>query len=295
MRQRAFGAIGDEADRRHRDHRQHQRREQDADVAGRHVAQQLPPRQAAASSCGAPSPTRRSRRPPHPGAGGGRSVRPGARRGSPAPAWCRARAFSSNSSSMMRWPVCGVEVAGGLVGEQQRRARSRRRAPAPRAAARRRRAGADSGRGARPGRRAQDRARRRLRVASPRSSSGSITFSSAVSAGSNWKLWNTKPTFSPRRRARPSSSSADSVVAVEADACRSLGRSRPASSDSKVLLPEPEAPTIATASPWLDARNRPLRGWSALPDGSDTRLPSRRRPAAPPSRLRLRGVGAQFG
>ncbi len=63
-----------------------------------------------------------------------------------------ASALSANSSSMIAWPVCGVEVAGGLVGEQQRRAGSRTRAPAPRAAARRRTAGAGSGRGARPGR-----------------------------------------------------------------------------------------------------------------------------------------------
>src|SRR6187431_2305610 len=39
--------------------------------------------------------------------------------------------------------------------------------------------------------------------ASPRNSSGNITFSSAVSVGSSWKLWNTKPTFSPRTFARP--------------------------------------------------------------------------------------------
>ena len=43
---------------------------------------------------------------------------------------------------------------------------------------------------------------------SPRSSSGTCTFSSAVSVGMSWKLWNTKPTFSPRSWARLSSSSA---------------------------------------------------------------------------------------
>jgi hypothetical protein len=37
---------------------------------------------------------------------------------------------------------------------------------------------------------------------------GSITFSSALIAGSSWKDWNTKPASRPRSAARPSSSSA---------------------------------------------------------------------------------------
>ena len=44
--------------------------------------------------------------------------------------------------------------------------------------------------------------------ARPSSSSGSITFSSALKWPSNWKLWNTKPSLRARRPARSSSSSA---------------------------------------------------------------------------------------
>ncbi len=51
--------------------------------------------------------------------------------------------------------------------------------------------------------------------ASPAISSGSITFSSAVSAGSSWKDWNTKPTARPRSSARASSSSTPRSGTVE--------------------------------------------------------------------------------
>src|SRR5450830_1852506 len=82
---------------------------------------------------------------------------------------------------------------------------------------------------------------------SPRNSSGSMTFSSALRWVSSWKDWNTKPSLSMRRRARPSSSSAkmstpsSSTVPVE-------GLSRPASKPSRVDLPDPDAPTMASVS-----------------------------------------------
>jgi hypothetical protein len=66
-----------------------------------------------------------------------------------------------------------------------------------------------------------------------------------VSDGSSWKLWNTKPTFSPRTRARPSSSSED-IGSPSSTTLPLLGTSRPAINASRVLLPEPDAPTIAT-------------------------------------------------
>src|SRR5262245_59897598 len=82
----------------------------------------------------------------------------------------------------------------------------------------------------------------------PDSSIGSITFSNAVSAGSSWNDWKTNPTMRRRSAARPSSSSrARSMPSTST--CPDDGRSSPASSPSSVVLPEPEAPTIATASP----------------------------------------------
>src|SRR5689334_14954600 len=80
-----------------------------------------------------------------------------------------------------------------------------------------------------------------------------MTFSSAVSAGKSWKDWNTKPTIWPRSRARPSSSRAKSSsppIHTRPD----VGTSSPASSPSRVDLPEPDAPRIATASPGRTSR-----------------------------------------
>ena len=114
--------------------------------------------------------------------------------------------------------------------------------------------------------------RARARAASPRpsSSSGSITFSSAFSAGSRWKLWNTKPTRRRRRRARASSSSASrrwpARLIVPA-----LGRSSPASRPSSVVLPEPDAPTIARLAPRATSRLTPSRIVSR-PSGPSTVL-----------------------
>ena len=140
-----------------------------------------------------------------------------------------------------------VEVAGGLVGQQQLRlARERARDRDPlllaagqllrimRAATREADAIEPIGASARASR-------------LPASSSGSITFSSAVSAGSSWNDWNTKPRAAgaaPRARPRPRRK-AHAVEPHFAD----VGRSRPASSPSSVVLPDPDAPTIATDAP----------------------------------------------
>src|SRR5262245_22726060 len=77
-----------------------------------------------------------------------------------------------------------------------------------------------------------------------------MTFSSAVSDGTRWKDWKTKPTRSARSRARPSSSRA--VKSAPARVTRpDVGESRPARSASSVDLPAPDAPTMATDSPAL--------------------------------------------
>src|SRR6056297_1448951 len=81
----------------------------------------------------------------------------------------------------------------------------------------------------------------------PSSSIGSITFSMAVSDGTRWKDWNTKPTRAARRAARPSSSSAESSR-PSSHTRPEVGVSRPASSASSVDLPAPDGPTIATES-----------------------------------------------
>src|SRR5687768_2656631 len=86
------------------------------------------------------------------------------------------------------------------------------------------------------------------------SSSGSITFSSAVSAGSSWNDWNTKPTLRPRSSARASSSSAK-ISAPSSVTLPAVGVSRPARMASSVDFPEPDAPTTASASPGVTARS----------------------------------------
>ena len=140
----------------------------------------------------------------------------------------------------------GVEVAGRLVGEQHVRVASRTRARSRRAAARRPTAAADSARRARRGPRDRAlRARLRARRSGRASSSGSITFSSAVSDGTRWNDWNTKPTCCARTAARPSSSSC--VRSLPGQQRTARGRLvEPASSASSVDLPAPDAPMIAT-------------------------------------------------
>ena len=160
-------------------------------------------------------------------------------------------------------PGGGVEVAGRLVGEEQPRARHERarERDALLLAAREllrivmqalAEADALEHLRARPG------APRAL----PASSSGSITFSSAVSAGSSWKDWNTKPDEPRAQRGAPVLVEREEIVAVELHAAR-VGVSRPASSPSSVDLPEPEAPTTATASPRADLETYVRREWSA--------------------------------
>src|SRR5512143_153586 len=81
-----------------------------------------------------------------------------------------------------------------------------------------------------------------------------MTFSSALSAGSSWNDWNTKPSSFARSAARPSSPSANSSTPSSCT-LPALGVSRPASRPSSVDLPEPEAPRMATASPAMTARS----------------------------------------
>ena len=97
-----------------------------------------------------------------------------------------------------------------------------------------------------------------------------MTFSSAVRLPSNWKLWNTKPTLCARKAARSSSFNAKMSCPARCTVPL-VGVSSPAMIDSSVLLPEPEAPTIAAVS--RSARVKSIsRKMSSVPVESVTDL-----------------------
>ena len=91
-------------------------------------------------------------------------------------------------------------------------------------------------------------------------------FSSAVSDGTRWKNWKTKPIFSPRSRASRSSSSA--VMSVPSMRIWPLdGESSPAISPSSVDLPLPDGPMIARHCPAgtvIVSGCRMVSGWPPL-------------------------------
>ena len=95
-----------------------------------------------------------------------------------------------------------VELAGRLVGQQDRVARWRGPARSPPAAARRRTARAGSGPRGRPARRARASARATCGVPArrPATSAPNCTFSSAVSAGNRLKVWKMKLTVAAPER-----------------------------------------------------------------------------------------------
>ena len=72
-----------------------------------------------------------------------------------------------------------------------------------------------------------------------------MTFSSAFRLPSSWKLWNTKPTLAARTAARSSSPIANRSTPSRRTV-PVVGVSSPAMSESSVLLPDPDAPTMAT-------------------------------------------------
>ena len=83
---------------------------------------------------------------------------------------------------------------------------------------------------------------------------GMPAFSSAVNSGSRWWNWNTKPTW----RLRNAVNSASRIEAIEVSPMRIVPpsvASSPPSTCSSVLFPTPEAPTIATISPFSTDRS----------------------------------------
>ena len=96
----------------------------------------------------------------------------------------------------------------------------------------------------------------------PAISIGTSTFSNAVSDGSRWKNWNTKPMREPRSRASASSPS----VVMSTPSITMLpveGASRPAIRPSSVDLPLPDGPVIATTRPDGIDEIEWDAGWSA--------------------------------
>src|SRR5690625_151022 len=97
------------------------------------------------------------------------------------------------------------------------------------------------------------------------------TFSIAVRRGRRLKSWKTKPTRPARRAARRSSSSAPSASSRSVTSpC--VGLSSPARSASSVVLPEPDGPRMARASPATTASSMSRRMASG-PSGLLTSLP----------------------
>jgi hypothetical protein len=161
--------------------------------------------------------------------------------------------FSSSNMPQIGVGVAGVEVAGGFVGEHAGRRASPAHVRSRRAGVRRRRAHPACVRGDGPARPLQQsvvaHAHRARRGRDRRISSGIATFSSAVNSGSRWWNWYTKPSASLRKRPRAACrDSAAHALARHGDLA-ALGTSSPPSRCSSVLLPAPEAPMIATASP----------------------------------------------
>ena len=181
-------------------------------------------------------------------------------------------ACSSRSSCHHPGAGRGVEVAGRLVGQQQRRVADHRPGDRRPAAARRRTARAAGGRAGARGRPAPARPRpaaaappagrpgragRRPRCPAPRT------------PAARWNCWNTKPI----RVARSADSSRSDSRATSCPSIRTVpavGRSRVPIRCSIVDLPEPDGPTIATSSPRVDpqadpaerGRRRPGTPWS---------------------------------
>ena len=176
----------------------------------------------------------------------------------------RPSSAASRSRASTAAPGLGVEVAGRLVGEQERRVvdeRARDGEALLLAAGelvgepRRRRRQPEASISARPRAGAPRRA--------PGSRAGSRTFSSPVSSGTRWKNWKTKPTRARRSARELALGAAVDALAGDLDACRPRGGRAPPRRCRSVDLPEPERPTTATSSPGARRRGRRRRARGA--------------------------------
>src|SRR2546428_2878397 len=90
-----------------------------------------------------------------------------------------------------------------------------------------------------------------------------MTFSSAVNSGSRWWNWKTNPIFRLRNSASAWSSMAN-ISFLSKRTVPLVGRSRVPRMWSRVVLPTPEAPTMATSSPRLISRLTPFSTWTTV-------------------------------
>ena len=100
--------------------------------------------------------------------------------------------------------------------------------------------------------------------AMPPMSSGMAMFSRAVNSSSRWWNWYTKPSERLRRRER-SRSPRPVRLWPSIHTSPSLAASRPPSRCSRVLLPAPDVPMMATLSPAATRRSTPCSTVSAPP------------------------------
>ena len=174
--------------------------------------------------------------------------------------------FSSASSASTRGAVVRIEVAGRLVGDEQRRAGARARGRWPRAASRRPTPAADSAsadarcRRARPARAARASA---SCAVMPPSRHGSAMLSPRVSVGSRLKNWNTKPMRSRRSARQRVVVERREVAALEREPCRRSAdpSRRTGAAASTCRSPTgPSAPRSPPASSVSDTPRRAVTG-----------------------------------
>ena len=154
---------------------------------------------------------------------------------------------SSSAGDLLAGGV--VELAGGLVGQQQPRAVGERArdGDALHLAARELRRPVVGAR--RRGRRTSSSSRVRcaaLGLRDARLRQRQLDVLAAVSIGSRKKRWNTKPMCRSRSRLRARVGERADVAAVEAAACPTIGASTQPSMCSSVDLPHPDGPRTAT-------------------------------------------------
>src|SRR5580692_6527605 len=145
---------------------------------------------------------------------------------------------------------CGVQVAGRLVGHDQ---------------------GGPAGQG--PGNGGA------LLLAAGQLVRPVATLSSTLSPSSRKNCWNTKPT---RQARRPDSCWSD-MTEVSSPATRTtprVGRSRVPITCSKVLLPDPDGPTMAASSPWPIRRSTPASATTGGSPGYSLTTPASSRTGA---------------
>ncbi len=99
---------------------------------------------------------------------------------------------------------------------------------------------------------------------------GSTIFSYTLSTGTRLYAWNTKPIFRRpkpifrRRKMVKASSFREKISCPSTVTEPEVGRSRPPSMCSRVDLPEPEVPTMATNSPFSTLRSTPSRAFTRV-------------------------------